>query len=39
MSSGVNHNINGANHVNWSESQYTESADLSVLFYVRTKSR
>ena len=22
MSSGVNHNINGANHVMWSESQY-----------------
>ena len=31
MSSGVNHNINGANHVKWSESQYRWSKSHQVL--------
>ena len=31
MSSGVNHNINGANHVKWSESQYRWSESHQVL--------
>ena len=31
MSSGVNHNINGANHVNWSELQYRWSESHQVL--------
>ena len=32
MSSGVNHNINGANHVKWSESQYRWSESHQVLW-------
>ena len=31
MSSGVNHNINGANHVKWSESQYRLNESHKVL--------
>ena len=31
MSSGLNHNINGANHVKWSESQYRWSESHQVL--------
>ena len=31
MSSGVNHNVNGANHVKWSESQYRWSESYHVL--------
>ena len=31
MSSGVNHNINGANHVKWSESQYRWNESHQVL--------
>ena len=30
MSSGLNHNINGANHVKWSESQYRWSESHQV---------
>ena len=31
MSSGVNHNIDGASHVKWSESQYRWSESHQVL--------
>ena len=31
MSSGVNHNINGANHVKWCESQYRWSESHQLL--------
>ena len=48
MSSGVNHNINGANHVKWSESQnrWRESHQLlcslvkpNIGFFSHIKSR
>ena len=48
MSSGLNHNINGANHVKWSESQYRRSESHQVLcslvqpnigFFSHVKSR
>ena len=31
MSSGVNHNLNGENHVKWSESQYRRSESHQVI--------